>query len=481
MKTNYLITHKLLRHIQFLVHSVLPLYRYFLIALLVSLITVACNLDPRSRLITSERSPTQNTALTIWWEKGFALEEDEALQRLVDTWRQQTGKPVRLSFYTTDDLAQRAQRALQAGNPPDLMMSHSAEQLINPLLAWQGKLVDVSEVIDPVKTTYPAAVLDGVHFYNNVEKKRSYYAVPFSQTAMYIFYWRDLVRQAGFDDRNFPKDWNGYWNAWKQMQDNLRQQGQEIYSLGLPLSIGSADANHFFEQVLEAFDARLLDPDGKLLIDEPTVRQHILESLRWVTQFYQQDYVPPDAIRWLSPDNNNSLLNRVVMMTPNATLSIPTAVQPDQDTYLNKLGTLELPNKPSGEPMRYVVVHRQVVAFAEAKHHESAKQFLAYLIQPSVLGPYLKAGGRNLPVTQPVWQDAFWTNPADPHLSITAKVLTQGQTRPFYSAYHPAYSVVVDEKVWTQAINRILVEQTSVEQAADEAIAKIKQIFDQWR
>lgn len=466
---------------QALIRPVRPLYRYLAITLVVSLITVACNSNSESTLVTTEKSPTEDAAITIWWEKGFALEEDEALQQLVDSWQQQTDLPVKLSFYTTDELAQRAQRALQAGNPPDLMMSHSAEQLMNPQLAWQGKLVDVSEVINPIKDTYPASVLDGVNFYNNVEKKRSYYAVPFSQTAMYLFYWRDLVKQAGFDDRNFPQEWDAYWNTWKQVQDKLRQQGQNLHSLGLPLSIGSADANHFFEQVLEAFDARLLDTDGNLLIDDPTVRQHILDSLQWITQFYQQDYVPPDAIKWLSPDNNNSLLNRAVVMTPNATLSIPTAVQQDQDTYLNKLGTLELPNKPNGEPMRYVVVHRQVVAFAEANHHEAAKQFLSYLIQPNTLGPYLKAGGRNLPVTQPVWKDAFWTNSADPHLSTTSKVLLQGQTRPFYSAYHPAYSVVVEQKVWTQAINRILVEKIPVEQAADEAIAKIKQIFDQWQ
>lgn len=456
------------------------LYRLLLLALLVSLITIACNSNPKPDVASVDDASTQ-TALSIWWEKGFALEEDEALQQVVDTWQEQTSNPIKLSFYTTDDLAARAQRALQAGNPPDLMMSHSAEHSINPRLAWQGKLVDVSSVIEPIRDTYPRDVLDGVRFYNNVEKKRSYYAVPFSQTAMHPFYWRDLVKQAGFDDRNFPQNWDEYWNTWKQIQDKLRQQGQNIYSLGFPLSLGSADADHFFEQVLEAFDVRVLNAEGQLQVDDSTVRQRIMDSLGWITQFYQQGYVPPDAVKWLSPDNNNNLLNRAVVMTPNATLSIPTAVYQDQDTYLNKLGTLELPNKPNGQPMRYVVLHRQIVVFADAKQHDTAKQFLSYLLNADTLGPYLKASGRNLPVTQPVWDDPFWTNPADPHLSITSKVLLQGQTRPFYSAYHPAYSVVIEEEIWTRAINRILLEKIPVEQAADEAIDKIKQTFDQWR
>lgn len=457
-------------------------HRYVLLALVVGFVAVACTGNPQSsEPLPLKDSSAQEPTLTVWWEKGFTLEEDEALQRLVDNWQKQTGTPVKLSLYTTDDLAQRAQRALQAGNPPDLMMSHSAEQSLNPRLAWQGKLIDVSEVIEPIKATYPDGVLDAVHFYNNVEKKRSYYALPFSQTAMYIFYWRDLVKQAGFNDRDFPDDWNQYWQTWEQIQNKLRQQGQDIHSLGITLSIGAADADHFFEQTLEAFDAQIVDGDGNLKVDDPAVRQRIQDSLAWITRFYQQGYVPKDSVKWLSPDNNNSLLNRNVVMTPNATLSIPAAVHQDQDTYLNKLGTLELPNKPNGQPMRYVVVDRQIVAFQDAKHQDAAKQFLAYLIKPETLGTYLKTSGRNLPVTKTVWSDSFWTNPKDPHLSVAAKVLTQAQTRPFYSAYHPAYSVVIEKEVWTRAINQIIIDQVSVEQATDEAIEKVKQIFDQWK
>lgn len=456
-------------------------YRYTFIALLVSLIPLACT-SSTNNLTTVSESPSESAALTIWWEKGFTLGEDEALQQLVNNWQQQSGKPVKLSLYTTDDLAQRAQRALQAGNPPDIMMSHNADQSLNPRLAWQGKLVDVSGVIEPIKDTYPPAVLEAVNFYNSVEKKRSYYGIPISQAAIFIYYWQDLLKQAGYNKSDIPRDWNGYWNIWKQVQDKLqKQQSQKIYGLGLTLSIGASDTYHFFEQVLEAFDARLLNSNGKLLIDDPTVRQRIIESLKWSTQLYQRGYVPPDAIKWLNPDNNENFLNRVVLMTPNATLSIPAAVHQDTDTYLNKLGTLELPNKPSGQPMRYVVAHRQAVTFADAKHHETAKDFLTYLVNPKTLGTFLKAGGRNLPVMKPIWDDPFWTNGADPHISVAAKILTQGQTRPFYPAYHPAYSVVLQEHVWSRALNRIIVDRIAVEQAADEAIAQIRQIFTQWQ
>ncbi|WP_292781483.1 hypothetical protein [Nostoc sp. NMS9] len=82
---------------------------------------------------------------------------------------------------------------------------------------------------------------------------------------------------------------------------------------------------------------------------------------------------------------------------------------------------------------------------------------------------------------KPNWKDPFWTNPDDPHISTAAKTLIEGSTRPFYIVQNPAYSLVLKDNVWGKAINRIVVDKISSEQAADEAIARIKQIFDQWQ
>ena len=410
------------------------------------------------------------------------MEEDEALQQLVSDWEQQTGNKIKLSFYTTNELPQKVQRVLQSGNTPDIMMSNYADRLLSPHLAWEGKLADVSDVIEPVKSLYPHSVLKTVHFYNNADQKWSYYAVPIHQSAIHIFYWRDLIEQVGRTESEIPKEWDAFWEFWKQVQDDLRaKQKQDIYGLGFPISIGCGDTNQLFEQILEAYDVQILDPKGQLLLDDPQVRQGIVKSLDWYAQFYLQGYVPPDAVKWSSPDNNRNLLNRVVVMTPNMTLSIPNAVRQDPDTYRNKLGILEFPNKPNGKPMRYLVTVRQAVLFASSKNQKVAKDFLAYLVQPETIGNYLKAaGGSNFPVLKPVWKDPFWTDPADPHLSTAAKTLIEGQTRPFYPVQNPVYSIVLQENVWGVALNRIVVDGVSPEQAADQAIEQIKEIFNQW-
>lgn len=430
-------------------------------------------------------SSNPNT-LTIWWEKGFNLQEDDALNALITQWEEQTGHDVELSVYTTDDLPQKTQRAIEAGTPPDILMSHNAERAVYPQLGWKGDLVDVSDVMEPVKQYYPDPILNAISFYNNVEQNRSYYTVPFSQSAQFIFYWRDLVEKAGLSDQDIPKDWDGFWNFWTEVQDRLQANAAEgeppIYGLGFSLSDKSGDTYYTFEQALEAYGVELLSPDGTLNTDDPAVREGVIKTLDWYTQFYKEGYFPPDTLTWLNPDNNNSFLNRAIVMTPNTSLTIPATVREDEDVYRNQLVTAEFPLTPAGQPMRYILTIKQVVIFEESDHQDIAKEFLTYLVQPDTLGEYLKAAGiRNLPVTEPLWDDPFWTDKTDPHLSVASKILRSDQTRPFPSVYHPAYSVVTQENVWGKAINRIVTETISTEQAADEAIARINEIFTEWK
>ncbi|MDZ8259972.1 ABC transporter substrate-binding protein [Nostoc sp. ChiQUE01b] len=458
-------------------------HRYVLVALILSLIILAyINILKSNQSLVIE-SPINSKILKIWSDKGYTLEEDEALQKIISNWEQQSGNKIKLTFYTNDELPQKTQRALQAGNSPDMVINSSAERELYPRLAWEGKLADVSDVIEPVKSIYSEGVLEAVRLYNNVDKKLSYYAVPINQLTIHIFYWRDLLEKIGRTQSDIPKKWDAFWEFWKQVQDDLRaQQKQNIYGLGFPFSTGSTDTYYLFEQILEAYDVQILDSNGQLLLNDPKMHQGIVESLEWYAKFFQQGYVPPDAVNWLNPDNNRSLLNRGVVMTPNSSLSIPAAVRQDPDTYRNKLGILEFPNKPNGKPMRHLVSVNEIVLFAESKNQKVAKDFLAYLIKPEIIGNYLKAtGGRYLPVMKSVWKDPFWTNPADPHLSTATQTLTKGLTRPFYIVQNPAYSLVLEENVWGKALNQIVVNSISPEEAADMAIERIKQIFNEWQ
>ncbi|WP_413167379.1 ABC transporter substrate-binding protein [Capilliphycus salinus ALCB114379] len=423
-----------------------------------------------------------NRPLTIWWNRGYYPQQDEAIEKIVADWQQLTGNSVELLFFSEDETLSKAIQALENGNPPDILFSERAEYTLTPLWAKKGKLADVSPVIESVKTRYTPVALRSASFPNQVAKKTSYYAVPLMQQSLHIHYWQDLIQKMGLPE-SIPEDWQGFWSYWKQAQETLLLQGRgKIYSLGIPMSVASSDTYWVFEQILEAYNVQLMNSDGKLLVDQPQVRAGIIEALTWLTNLYKSGYIPPNAINWLNADNNTTFLNKMTLMTLNVSLSIPGSQQQDEDIYLNQMATIEFPNKPDGEPMKFLTSVKQALIFAESQNQTLAQEFLTYLVQPDHLEEYIKgAAGRYFPVMPELFSDPFWNNPNNSHVFVAAKQLREGETRSLYQVFNPAYGQVSAENVWGEAIRKVVVNGVSPQVAVDEAIERIKEIFVQWK
>ena len=459
-------------------------WRYWLIAIAIAILSffVACannaDLDTETQI-----APVANE-LNIWWEQGYNLEEDEALRQVVADWQQQTGNRVNLSFFTNDELISKVERAERANRLPDLMMSLKANRMLYPRLAWQDKLADVRDIIEPIKDDYDPETLQAITYHNAKQDKRSYYGIPLYQDTALIFYWQSLLASIDLTPEDIPQDWDAFWQFWQQAQSELKTKGdRDIYGLGFSLAQDprADDTSHLFEQILEAKGIDILSDRHELQIERPQVRQGIIECLKWYAQLYRQGYIPPDAVEWSNADNNRHLLNRSILMTPNNSLSIPATVKQDSKTYYNRLGIVEFPARPNGKPMRYLVSVRQAVIFKDALAESLAKQFLRYFIQPQVTLDCLKAANaRHQPVKKSVWQDRFWQDTQDPYIAALTKIITQGQIRLPNEVYHPAYSQVIAENVWGQAITQVTAEQVAPEAAAKRAIARIEKIFAEW-
>ncbi|MEM8673361.1 MAG: ABC transporter substrate-binding protein [Cyanobacteria bacterium P01_G01_bin.67] len=457
------------------------LFSFLILAIASALLVIACSSNTQLRNDEVIKTTPKPNVLQLWWDKGYNTEEDEALKKLVRGWEEKTGNQVKINFYTLDKRSAKPQRSLQSGQVPDVFMSFKAESTLNPKLAWDGQLVDVTDVIEPVQDMYEPKTLATAYYYNNAEQKQAYYAVPIHKAALHLHYWKDLVEKTGRTAADIPKDWDGFWQFWLDVAADLKSKNQQaIFPIGLPMSEEAGDTYQAFEHVLEAYDVKLVDESGNLLVDDSQVRQGIIQCLDWYTQFYLQGYTPQDAVDWNNAANNREFLNREILTTTNATLSIPAALRQDSNTYQHQLGIVELPNKPNGKPMNHIFLVEQAVIFEDAAHPQLAKDFLAYIIQPEVINVFLKESGRHSPAHTSVYQDPYWTNPEDPHTSAVTKTLTESKIRPIYSSNSPAYSIVLKENIWGQSLEKILLNNISPEQAADEAIARIKEIFQEW-
>ncbi len=434
--------------------------------------------------MTAGVSPSASAeTLTVWWNKGFYAAEDDALKQMVKKWEEKTGNTVNLSFYSTSDVAAKVVSGMGSGEPPDIAYADLNDFAIAPLQAWKGALADVSDVVEPLKDEYTKTALASAYLYNNAEKKRSFYAIPLKQQALHNFYWRPLLEKAGYKSSDIPMEWNAYWKFWETVQGKLRDQGMRIYALGFPMSTVDSDNYYTFNQYMVAYGGEIVKPDGTLNVDDPQTKKAAVEALTFLTDAYKNGFVPPSAINWGDPDNNVAFFSKQIVMTPNATISIPVAKFDDKQLYMHDIVTQGQPLAPDGKEMTSLVAVKVAMLPKEAKHVELAKDFMKFFVTPANLDTYLKAArGRWLPVMPSIVKnDPYWTDPSDPHRPVVVKQEVDGPTSPWPMAYNPAYAQVNAQEIWGKAEGDVILNGKTPEQAVDIAFARIKEIFADYK
>ncbi|MEM2280344.1 MAG: extracellular solute-binding protein [Nitrososphaerota archaeon] len=463
-----------------------------------------------TQVVTQERVVTQvvtveRPKLIIWWNKGYYAEEDLALMQAAQEFGRLKGADVEVSFFTTEDIPKKLIAALEAGNPPDVAYAHFEDWMLSPRWAWDGLLEDVSDIVNENKDRYIPEALQTAWLYNNKEKKYSYYKVPMQMQTIHIHYWKDFVAEAGFDPapEKIPRTWDEFWNFWFTVQDRLRakdpEKYREVYAVGWTLGTGSTDAFYNFETIYLYYAKKpIVTPDGKLNLDDPDVREALINTFKFIVNLHEKGYNPPGSLTWTDPDNNVAFHARKIVMVPNPTISIPAAqyfgAVGSRENYYTKMATVDWPTGPDGrEPPRLIAV-KSLLVFKASKNKELAKDFIRYFISKDILNAYTKASaGRWAPVFKDILnEDKFYFEgfkagaatfgaPGDPHVPVAYNQFRTGKLVPFYYVYHPAYSQVYAERTWIVYLNKVIVEKYPLEKAVDEAIARVKQIFAEWK
>ena len=428
--------------------------------------------------------------LTVWWVKGFYKAEDDALYEAIRKFEEKTKVKVDLSQYAVQDMIPKTVAALDAGTPPDVAYADVYDFQVTSKWAYEGKLEDISDILAPMKDRFSTNTLETTYLYNDKAKKKAYYAFPLKQQTMHIEYWKDLLEQAGFKESDIPKDWKGYWAFWcDKVQPGLRKaSGKRDFGIGQPMGVDSSDSFYSFLTFVDAYNVKLVDDNGKLLVDDPKVRQGLINALKDYTDVYTKGCTPPSATSWKDPDNNVAFHNKTTVMTHNATISIAAKWLDDSNNqtlaadvreqarknYYDLIITAGFPNKPDGKPMQYRTAVKTGVVFLEAKNKPRAKEFVQFIMQEENLTPYVEGAlGRWYPVTKSGQARPFWT--ADKHRKAVHDQYAAG-TVPFEFTKNFKFTILNNENVWAKAMNRVVNEKVSVEKAVDEMIERIKQV-----
>ena len=262
-------------------------------------------------------------SIQVWFTKGFYKGEDDALIAVVDKFQKATGVKVDLSLYATEDCVTKSVGAVQAGTPPDVGFCTTYDFRTTGQWAFEGKLEDVSDVLEPLKAEIQPQALATTFLMNDKTKKKAYYAFPVQQQMMHITYWKDMLEEAGFKESDIPKGWNGYWDFWcDKVQAGLRAKGKRVYAVGHPMGVAASDTFYSFLTFANAFGAQVVDENGKIVLDQPKNKAAMIETVKAYANILQRGCTPPSSVNWLDPDNNVAFHNKTTVMTHNATISI---------------------------------------------------------------------------------------------------------------------------------------------------------------
>jgi multiple sugar transport system substrate-binding protein len=428
--------------------------------------------------------------LTIYFSKGFYPQEDKALDDVVAKFQKKTGVRVELSRYAPQEMIPKTVAALDAGNPPDIVYADVFDFQVAGKWAFEGRLEDLSDILNPMKGKFLPNTLETTFMHNDKEKKRAYYAFPVKRQTMHIQYWKDMLAEAGFKETDIPKDWKGYFNFWcGKVQEGYRKKtGKRVYSVGSPMGVDSSDSFYSFLTYMDAYNVKLVDDNGKLLVDQKQVRDGLINAVRDYTETIGKGCTPPSAINWKDPDNNVNFHNKTIMMTHNATISIAAKWLDDMNNdklkpeeraaakknYEELIATAGFPNKPDGKPMQYRAAVKVGVVFNNAKNKKRGKEFAAFLLEDENLTPYVEGAlGRWYPVMKAAADRKFWTE--DPHRKVVHDQFSAG-TVTFEFTKNWKFTILNNENVWAKAMNRVVTDKWPVEKAVDEMIKRIKDV-----
>jgi multiple sugar transport system substrate-binding protein len=388
------------------------------------------------------------TTAEVWFAQGFVPEEDSAFLAMVADYEKASGNKIDQSTIPYAALRQKAVSAITSGVVPDMI--EVADFYLGPLQAWDDKLVDLSDIVEPTKIA----------------------AVPFH-------IWKSLVEKGGAKIADLPNTWDAFLDFFTPVQDGLRKQGmRNVYAYGYQLTATGVDPENTFDAFMIAYGGKdFITPDGKLHTDDPVVKEACVKALVKLTTPFKKGYVPPGVVNWNDADDNNAFHAKLMVMDFDGTISTEVALYHNKEQYDDIL-THGMPLSNDGKELPSQISLFGPVIPKGAKNIAVAKELAKYMIQPTVLNQYLKAGlGRwALPIPEIVKNDPFWLK-EDPHRIAYTTQSVISPTVPIYEAYNPAIAEVGAEHVFMVAAFDVMNNGVAPEAAIDKAFKRTEEIF----
>ncbi|NRF95521.1 extracellular solute-binding protein [Paenibacillus frigoriresistens] len=399
---------------------------------------------------SGEQSNAKKTKLIFWDKSEYVKEYNDSQKERVAQFSKEFNVDVEYVAIPPADLKTKLLAAVEAGNPPDLLL---ADDFVAKQFVGNNQLVEISDILKK-------------YDFREDSKKYAYalegwYEVPVYHNPNVMYVRKDKVAEKNLE---LPKTWDDV----KKVAKAINDPKNNFYGLGFQLG-GGGDSNGRIENLIRTFGTDLVDKDGKVTVNTPEA----LEAIKYDTSFFTEKLTPPGAVTGDDSWNNTAYLNGQVGIIFNSS-SVYAAMRKEKPELLNNTQIMPWPAGPkrqfgSGGGTVFVM-------FNKGKNIENAKKYIDYFFNKDFYGKLIeKLNGLAVPVLNGFENTEFWQKPENKGWFDASKnIVPLGDPGP----PDARASQVISEYILPKAVQSIVVNNVDPKKALDEIEKNYKRVYE---
>lgn len=393
--------------------------------------------------------------LTSWFGQSFLESIDKKLGSMFQDYGQERGVEVDFIITPSAQLPQKLAEAIQGKNPPDICYHYDSD---TQYYRGQNQLVEVTEVWNDLKKkgseVYPAAEA-------TISWESKVWSIPFGINPWPVHARKDLLDKAGL---KYPANWDEFIEACKKIQ-----HPPQLYGYGLCLGKND-DNNCNFIHLMWSFGAQMQTKDNKPTFNTPETRK----AFTLIAEMYtKHKIIPPGAINWDNAGNNNVYQSEQYAFVQNPASVLAWLL-------VNKPALAEatiLANLPAGPAGSFAEVDCWAMGiFKDSKVQDVAKEALAHVMEPNRYDEFIQmAAGRYVPIYEKLTNTKFWKE--NRYYNTYPGIAGSGRIIAYAGQLTAAFGEMLRDYVLADALQSVIIQGVSVDNAVNEADKKIQAIY----
>lgn len=390
-------------------------------------------------------------AENIVWA-GWSGEEEaskDIFQRMMDTYRKDTGNEVTWVGWTWADTAQQLLIRTQGGEQLDIAQVDIG---IFNTVANAGVLADLNEVMgaDYLKENFQESALA----VGNIDGKQ--YGMPWSMASISMVYNPTILKEAGWE--NVPATMEEF----EKCLADVKALGGDV----IPYAVSTKDATCAgdFMPWLWTFGGSLFNEDGSVAVDSEAA----VACVKWYQDMLSKGYIAMDTgrgeARQLFAQGKVAFYDDAVVAKGQA---VSNGVSPDD--VVKVCSAMERPVLKEGDQPQSTMWGHMLVIFKDSEHKEAATELAKTLVSDEIAMDYFKNNGMP-PVTKSAMEkdevkndaylNGFIKSTATARLEETARMTNASEV----------------ESIVTEELQYALLGQKSAEQAVADMAARLNSL-----